>query len=1065
MHLARILQTITMIVTLFFGGDLHSAPVRVASFNVKYGIDSGSDYEATKAILARIDADIVAFQELRTSTISNWENLARELGYDFRIHNTENASRAGNMWLGYFSRFPIIETLTVNSTSPAHEMSRLPLKAVIRVPGGKNPLALWNLHHKSGGNDGDQFRRAIEAHRVRQNIASHLNSNPSQNEFVVLGDMNDDIRSQSQRPQFTSIPADVLSSFILGSDISFPVSYAIFPNNPYSSAGGGMHRLTAYQQGTSDPDTYPSWNSLLDYIFVSSALQNNPLGPPLAEVYNSQRDVSTGGIGLPKVLPIPPVAASGNSSDHLAIFADFNMADAPAPGFAIPDPSDFRPVRTWGSELGIVQTTYGLQNNKTSNLQWFAATPASWVDASPASGTVGPGGVAQTTISLNQRALSLPPGQHATEILFTDAETGSLIVREVILEVIEADFLVQTPIAGAATTNSTFTFQGLMGPALTNGMAWFNRSNGMSGMIPPGSPWTASIPLAYGSNFIDFRTSIYDTLLRANDGPTNSAYSSAWASGSNGGTGFGPWELGRLNDGWGGHALFGSTVFNVPASFGGAFSLWASGEGSSTAQRDFSRPLTTADTFMIQFDNNWIEPGKSVGFALADSNGTKRMEFYFVGFEMNYRIRDAAGERVTSLGYTDQGMEISIQLTGTDDYILTTRNTTISGTLAPGGQVSRLIASNRGSGGATAYDLYLGRIQISDSSGIWASDSPVDSAYSNGWTNGSRGGFGLGSWVLEKVSYEGRAGHLPFTTSTPNVPPSFGGALSVWANGNGIGTAKRKFLQPLASGDAFLLQFDTNLVLPGKKVGFSLADENGTPRFEFSYIGGNANYTVSDAIAGRDTAIPYTQAGLELRIELTSTNTYRLSANGNQTLSGTLGTGGSIEGFSVENNGSGLGTAYDLFLGAMRVESKTLQREVLVEAPILVREVDPLNSTDGLPNEWWMQHFGTLQGVSATMDNDNDGFSNGEEFRLGTHPLNASSSFRVHNPVFADGRFTIEWDAVAGKTYQLLGSPSLSAPDWKPIGNYLTAPETGRRSMDHEPGDQGRYFYRIQLVP
>jgi len=1051
--------------TLFSCLELLSAPVRVASFNLQNGIASGDDYEATKAILTRIDADLIAFQELRTATISNWHNLAQELGYDHYFHNTENSQRAGSLWLGYFSRFPIVASSTVNSTSPAHEMSRLPLKALVRVPGAANPLVLWNVHHKSAGLESDHFRRAIEAYRVRQNIDAHLSNNPSHREFVVLGDFNDDFRSTTQTVSFSSMPSIPISNYVLGSDIEFPVLYNTFPNSGYSNAGGGMQRLPAFQQGSNSPVTFPGWNSVLDYIFVSDSLQNSALGAPKAEIYNSARDVSTGGVGLPKVLPLPPSNASATSSDHLALFADLNMVDAPAPEFAVSDSLDFSPIGTWGTNFQNLSKTYTLRNNRNSALQWFVSTPAAWMNALPSSGSLAPGDEIEVTVSLNPRALLLPLGEHFNEILFSDFDTGSLVFREAALRVIEADILLQSPTFATATINSTFDFQGLMGSVVSNGIIWTNRSNGQTGALPYSPNWTAQIPLAYGSNHIEFRAPIHENSVLASDNPGDAVYSSNWVNGSNGGEGFGPWELVLINNGWAGHALFGTDVFNVPASFGGAFSLWASGDGVSTARRDFSRPLASTDTFTLQFDNNWIDRGKSVGCALADDSGVKRLEFFFVGSELYYRVRDAGGDRVTNLFYTDQGLEISIQLNDQDGYILTAGNTTVTGNLAPGGEITTLIATNNGSGGATEFDLYLGKIQISDSSGIWASDSPTDSAYADGWTNGSQGGTGLGPWVLEKFSPGGRAGHIRFSNSVFNVPASFNGALSLWASGNGTSIATRPYLEPLVEGDSFTLQFDTNLVQPGKTVGFALTDQNGAKRFEFGYTGGDPNYFVNDVVTGRDTPIAYTQEGLVLRIELNAENAYTLFVNGNQTLSGTLAPGDPIRHLMVENNGSGPGTAYDIYLGAMLVERKVLLRDTSVAAPVIVRQVDPANATDGLPNEWWMEFFGTLDSVSALADDDGDGWNNAQEFALGTHPKDKSSTLRLQPPVFANGKYHLEWDAVAGKTYRILGSRTLTDANWQPVATPITADSNRKVTFQHDPGEESRFFYRLQLVP
>jgi hypothetical protein len=57
--------------------------VRVASYNVLFGVGSvnGPEYNAVADVLTRIDADVVAFQELTSGDQANWEALAGDLGY------------------------------------------------------------------------------------------------------------------------------------------------------------------------------------------------------------------------------------------------------------------------------------------------------------------------------------------------------------------------------------------------------------------------------------------------------------------------------------------------------------------------------------------------------------------------------------------------------------------------------------------------------------------------------------------------------------------------------------------------------------------------------------------------------------------------------------------------------------------------------------------------------------------------------------------------------------------------------------------------------------------------
>ena len=316
-----------------------AVPVRVATFNVEVGMDppGSAKYEVVKAVLARVDADIVAFQELNDQTRGNWESLAVELGYPHVVFGANTPTMSGGFRVGYFSRHPVRSSFAIQSPPGANELTRSPLRLVVDIPGAVRPLVLWNMHHKASGGGTNQFRRAIEARRIVQNIDAYRAQNPDHSEFVMLGDLNADVFTESQPVSFSSLPGGLPSSYSLGSDVLFPVAYRVFPDQRYGSAGGGLTRLDAFQQGSNSRVTFVSrppgtFNSTLDYILVSDALLDSPLGAPAAEVYNSARDVITGGAGLPKAGAIPPSTVSRDASDHYLVFADIQMEDAYSPG-------------------------------------------------------------------------------------------------------------------------------------------------------------------------------------------------------------------------------------------------------------------------------------------------------------------------------------------------------------------------------------------------------------------------------------------------------------------------------------------------------------------------------------------------------------------------------------------------------------------------------------------------------------------------------------------------------------------------------------------------------------
>jgi len=110
--------------------------VRVATFNIEgTSYVAGDDkYNAIKAQLERIDADVVGFQELRSAAFGTWSNLATELGYDYSVIGGDNGARSGYLFNGYFSHYPILSSYNITSPTGASEMARFPFRAVIDIP-------------------------------------------------------------------------------------------------------------------------------------------------------------------------------------------------------------------------------------------------------------------------------------------------------------------------------------------------------------------------------------------------------------------------------------------------------------------------------------------------------------------------------------------------------------------------------------------------------------------------------------------------------------------------------------------------------------------------------------------------------------------------------------------------------------------------------------------------------------------------------------------------------------------------------------------------------------------
>ncbi len=186
----------------------------------------------------------------------------------------------------------------------------------------------------------------------------------------------------------------------------------------------------------------------------------------------------------------------------------------------------------------------------------------------------------------------------------------------------------------------------------------------------------------------------------------------AWTSGTTGGNGFGAWTL-TASGATAGHFLAeGPDYANMNVGSSKGFGLYASGGGSATATRDFNNTMEAGDTFMLKFDNNSIDNGGQVGFSLADSAGTTRLRFYFVGGEQFYRVTDSIAARQTSIPYTSGGLTVYVTLNASGGYTLYAGGSTFSGTLAAGGNIKRLVVQNNNAGPGTDRNLYLGEMTM-----------------------------------------------------------------------------------------------------------------------------------------------------------------------------------------------------------------------------------------------------------------------------------------------------------------------------------------------------------------
>ena len=128
----------------------------------------------------------------------------------------------------------------------------------------------------------------------------------------------------------------------------------------------------------------------------------------------------------------------------------------------------------------------------------------------------------------------------------------------------------------------------------------------------------------------------------AADDASDPAYGGGWVTGTDGGTGFGPWSTvtsptsfsgGFLSSsGGGGFDQIGTGPSNT------AFGMYANSSNLAQAVRPFDLPLIAGDSLFVAMDNGNVDGGGAVGLGLQNASGQNLLEFFFANSNPNYQV-------------------------------------------------------------------------------------------------------------------------------------------------------------------------------------------------------------------------------------------------------------------------------------------------------------------------------------------------------------------------------------------------------------------------------------------
>jgi len=280
------------------------------------------------------------------------------------------------------------------------------------------------------------------------------------------------------------------------------------------------------------------------------------------------------------------------------------------------------------------------------------------------------------------------------------------------------------------------------------------------------------------------------------------------------------------------------------------FGLWANNKSSVTARRNLPASFDSGDSLTIRIDNNWIDSGNRVGLALATAGGTNRWNFYFIGGQNTYRIDDATANRDSGLAYTADGLLLTLTLTSSNAYSLSTGSSVITGMLGAGDPITQLVVYNNNAGTGTERNFYVGEMSFSEQptmTGVTTLSAPsivlqpVTAGIPNTWWDG----YGIASADRTVTADPDGDGWTNAQEFSFGLNPSSAGGKTVEVNPSNPN--KIVFLQR-SSGASYVVQSATDLGsgFNGTVTATAASDQSGVPegytRYEATFPSGSRGF-------------------------------------------------------------------------------------------------------------------------------------------------------------------------------------------------------------------------------
>lgn len=122
------------------------------------------------------------------------------------------------------------------------------------------------------------------------------------------------------------------------------------------------------------------------------------------------------------------------------------------------------------------------------------------------------------------------------------------------------------------------------------------------------------------------------------------------------------------------------------------------------------------------------------------------------------------------------------------------------------------------------------------------------------------------------------------------------------------------------------------------------------------------------------------------------------------------------------------------------------------------------SDNDQMDDDWELVYFEDLA-QDGSADSDLDGLTDLQEFLAGSNPVSDASVLRAFLLISGQGKTTVNWSAVSGRSYRVEYKDALNAANWEILVDAITTSTATGSVTDESATTALRRFYRVIALP